>query len=172
MIAPIDPPYIVDGTEIFIQRPSNLATQKPSYSDYKSYTTVKYLVAIDTFTGVIVYISPGFSGNSSDRFTIQHSEILDELKPGLADKGYNARDLFAQKRRFLIIPSFLSDGRLTAQEGMQSRTIASARIRVENTGRSRVWKGTLLKWLKTKKKKWRSRMSESSMKLKYIIIIL
>ena len=32
----------------------------------------------------------------------------------------------------MTIPSFLSDGRLTAQEGMQSRTIASVRIRVEN----------------------------------------
>ena len=33
---------------------------------------------------------------------------------------------------FLTIPSFLSEGRLTAQEGLNSRTIASARIRVEN----------------------------------------
>ena len=144
-IGPTDPPYnllpnavaIIDGTEIFIQRPSNLATQKSSYSDYKSHTTVKYLVGIDTFTGVFVYVSPGFSGNSSDRFTVQQSGILDELKPGqriLADKGYiyNARDLFAQKRCFLMIPSFLSDGRLTAQEGLQSRTIARVRIRVEN----------------------------------------
>jgi len=55
---PINPPYnsnavaIIDGTEIFIQRPSNLATQKSSYSDYNSHTTVKYLVAIDTFTGI------------------------------------------------------------------------------------------------------------------------
>ena len=82
-----------------------------------------------------MYISPGFSGNSSDRFTIQHSGILDELKPGqriLADKGYNARDLFAQKRCFLTILSFLSESQLTAQEGLQSRTIASVRIRVEN----------------------------------------
>ena len=36
------------------------------------------------------------------------------------------------KRCFLTIPSFLSEGRLTAQEGMQSWTIASVRIRVEN----------------------------------------
>ena len=83
----------------------------------------------------LFFLSPGFSGNSSDRFTIQHSGILEELKPGqrsLADKGYNARDLFAQKRSFLTIPSFLSGGRLSAQEGMQSRLIASARIREEN----------------------------------------
>ena len=47
---------IIDGTEIFIQRPSNLETQKSSFSDYKSHTTVKYLVAIDTFTGVFTWI--------------------------------------------------------------------------------------------------------------------
>ena len=126
---------IIDGTEIFIQRPSNLATQKSSYSDYKSHTTAKYLVAIDTFTGVFVFVSAGFSGNSSDRFTIEHSGLLEELKPGqriLADKGYNARDLFAQKRCFLTIPSFLNEGTLGAQEARQSRSIASVRIRVEN----------------------------------------
>ena len=67
---------IIDGTEIFIQRPSNLATQKSSYSDYKSHTTVKFLVAIDTFTGVFIFVSGGFSGNSSDRFTIEHIGIL------------------------------------------------------------------------------------------------
>ena len=126
---------IIDGTEIFIQRPSNLATQKSSYSDYKSHTTVKYLVAIDTFTGVFVFVSAGFSGNSSDRFTSEHSGLLEELKPGqriLADKGYNARGLFAQKRCFLTIPSFLNGGTLAAQEARQSRSIASVRIRVEN----------------------------------------
>ena len=62
-----------------------------------------------------MYISPGFSGNSSDRLTVEHSGLLDELKPDqriLADKGYNAQDLFAQKQCFLTIPSFLSEGRL------------------------------------------------------------
>ena len=130
-IGPSEAPYdilpnsvaIIDGTEIFIQQPSNLATQKSSYSDYKSHTTVKYLVGIDTFTGVFVFASARFSGNSSDRFTIQHSDILHELKPGqriLADKGYNARDLFAPKQCFLTIPSFLSEGRLMAQEAGQA----------------------------------------------------
>ena len=37
---------IIDGTEIFIQQASNLATHKSSYSDYKSHTTVKYIVAL------------------------------------------------------------------------------------------------------------------------------
>lgn len=75
------------------------------YSDYKRHTIMKFLVAIDTFTGVFIFVSSGFSGNSSDRFTIiEHSGILDILKTGqriLADKGsYTARDLSAQKRCF------------------------------------------------------------------------
>jgi len=108
--------------------PGNLTTQKSSFRG--SQTTVKHLVALDTFYRSFVYISPGFSGNSSDRFSIQHSGILDELKPGqriLADKGYNAQDLLL-KRGVLTILSFLSEGRLTAQEGMQSQTTVNARI--------------------------------------------
>jgi len=62
IIGPTEPPYnllpnavgIIDGTEIFNQRPSNLATQKFSYSDYKIHTTIKYLVGIDTFTGAFL----------------------------------------------------------------------------------------------------------------------
>jgi len=50
----------------------------------------------------------------------------------LADKGYNARELFAKKRCFLTIPNFLSDGRLSTEDAMQSHTISSIRIRIEN----------------------------------------
>jgi len=128
-IGPTSPPYdvlpnsvgIIDGTEVFIQRTSNLETQKSSYSDYKSHTTVKYLVDIDTFTGVFTFVSPGFSGNCSDRLTVEHSGLLDVLQPGqriLADKGYTARDLFARKRCFLTIPSFLLNDCLSGQEAM------------------------------------------------------
>lgn len=53
-IGPKNPPYkflpnsvaIIDSTEIFIQHPSNLTTQKSSYSDYKSHNIVKYLLIL------------------------------------------------------------------------------------------------------------------------------
>ena len=79
--------------------------------------------------------SAGFSGNSSDHFTIEHSGILDVLKPGqqiLAVKGYTARDLFAQKRCFLTIPSFLSESKFSGKDALEFHAIASVRIRVEN----------------------------------------
>ena len=37
----------------------------------------KYLVCIDPFTGVFTFVSRGFSGNDSDRFTVEHSGFLD-----------------------------------------------------------------------------------------------
>ena len=86
----------------------------------------------------VCFVSKGFSGNSSDRFTIEQSGILDLLKPGqriLADKGCTARDLFTKK---ITIPSFLTKGRFSGQEATESRTIASMRIRVENA----------IRWLK------------------------
>ena len=53
---------IIYGPEIYIQCPSNLETQVI----LRSHTTVKFLVAIDTFAGVIIILS-GVYGNSSDR---------------------------------------------------------------------------------------------------------
>ena len=127
---------IIDGTEIFIERPSNLTKQKATWSDYKSHNTAKYLVCMDPFTGVFTFVSLGFSENASDRFTVEHSGFLDKLKPGqriLADRGFTARDLIARKQAFLTIPSFLCcTGKLSGEEAVQIRKIASVRIRVEN----------------------------------------
>ena len=116
-IGPVEPPYhhmpntlsISDGTELFIQRPSNLSTQKSSYSEYKSHTTVKFL-SIDPFTCVLNFMSTGFSGNSSERFVVENSGFLDVLKPtqrNQADRGFTARYLIARKSAFLTILSFL-----------------------------------------------------------------
>ena len=80
--------------------------------------------------------SPGFSGNASDRFTVEHSGFLDKLKPSqriLTDRGFTARDLLARKQAFLTIPSFLRlTGKVSEEEAVQMRKIASIRIRVEN----------------------------------------
>ena len=101
---------IIDGTELFIQRPSNLSTQKSSYSKYKRHTTIKFLVSIDPFTGVFNFVSSGFSGNYSDRFVVENCGFLDLLIPGqriMADRGFTARDLIARKNVFWTITSFL-----------------------------------------------------------------
>ena len=58
-----------------------------------------------------------------DRFTIEHSEMLEQGK-----EFYNAQDLFAQKKCFLTVPT---KGTFSAQDARQSQSNASVRIRVE-----------------------------------------
>ena len=82
-------------------------------------------------------MSTGFSGSYSDRFVVENSSFLDVLRPGqhiLADRGFKGRDLIARKSAFLTILSFLRRAsKLTGQQPMETRTVASVRIRVENT---------------------------------------
>ena len=93
-------------------------------------------MSTDPFTGVFNFVSTGFSGNFSDRFVVENSGFLEVLRPGqriLADRGFTARDLIAWKSAFLTIPSFLRGAsKLTGQQAMETRTVASVRIRVEN----------------------------------------
>jgi hypothetical protein len=114
------------------------ATQQSGYPEvinqwFKCYTTVKYLVSIDHFTGCFNFVSQGFSGNSSDRFITENSTFLDNVQPGqriIADRGFNAADLFAKKKAFLTITSFLrSASKWTGKQAMETRTIASIRNR-------------------------------------------
>ena len=82
------------------------------------------------------FVSACFSGNSSDRFVVENSGFLDLRRPGqriMADHGFTARDLIARRSAFLTIPTFLKGAsKLTGQQAMETRSIASVRIRVEN----------------------------------------
>ncbi|XP_062516382.1 uncharacterized protein LOC134191777 [Corticium candelabrum] len=125
----------MDCTQVFTERPYNLQSQKAMYSDYKSHTTIKYLGAVDIFTGAFVFLSGGQSGNASDRYMVETSGILDVLIPGqrvFADRGFKVYDLFAKNRAFLTIPSFMKGrAQLPANEALISRLMASGRIHVE-----------------------------------------
>ena len=60
---------------------------------------MKCLVAIDPFTRVFTFVSPGFSGNSIDGFVVESNSCLDLLQPGqqiLPDRGFTARGLITE----------------------------------------------------------------------------
>ncbi|KAL9978094.1 hypothetical protein ACROYT_G015575 [Oculina patagonica] len=82
---------IIDYTEIFTQKPSSLQANKKIYSNYKGYTTFKFLVGIDPH-GAIVYVSQAWGGRTSDKHITANSPGLttklnmgDEL---MADRGF------------------------------------------------------------------------------------
>lgn len=58
---------ILDCTEIKISKPSSLKTQSQAYSDYKSFNTIKGVVACDP-KGSVIFASMLFSGGISDIF--------------------------------------------------------------------------------------------------------
>ena len=75
---------ITDGSEIFIETPSDLHMQSSTWSQYKHHNTAKFLVAC-TPNGSICYISPVYVGSISDVEFTHVCGILTTLKdkPGI-----------------------------------------------------------------------------------------
>ena len=127
---------IIDGSEIFIEMPSDLHMQSSTWSQYKHHNTAKFLVAC-TPNGSISYISPVYVGSISDVDLTRHSGFLQTLadKPGvsiMADRGFTVKEMLKELNIELNIPPFLQ-GReqLPSKEVQKGRKISSLRIHVE-----------------------------------------
>jgi len=125
---------IVDCFEIFIERPSVLRALAQAWSNYKHHVTLKYLIGIST-TGVIIFISEGFGGRTSDKSACVLSGFLDQLQEGdvvLADKGFLIEKEVEEKGASLKLPCFVKNGgQLKPTEVEDSRQVANLRIHVE-----------------------------------------
>lgn len=73
---------IIDCTEIFIERPSDLMARAQVWSNYKHHSTVKFLIGI-TPQGTISYISPCAGGRMSDKEIVERSNLINYLLPGM-----------------------------------------------------------------------------------------
>ncbi|XP_069125298.1 uncharacterized protein [Argopecten irradians] len=127
---------IIDCTEIFIQRSSNLVNQNVTFSNYKHHNTFKFLVGI-TPSGVISFVSEGWGGRVSDRQITIHSGILNLLQENdsvMADKGFTIRDLLEEKKCHLNIPPFRGTAaQFSTEEVFETQEIAELRIHVERS---------------------------------------
>ena len=127
---------IIDGSEIFIQTPSDLHAQSSTWSQYKHHNTAKFLVAC-TPIGAISYISPVFVGSISDVELTRISGFLTTLedKPGIsimADRGFTIRDMLKELNIELNLPPFMEGKQqLHADQVQEGRKIACLRIHVE-----------------------------------------
>ena len=127
---------IIDGSEIFVETPSDLQMQISTWSQYKHHNTAKFLVAC-TPNGAISYVSPLFVGSISDVELTRVSGFLTKLedKPGMsimADRGFTIKDMLSCLSIGLNIPPFM-EGRqqLSSQDVENGRKISSPRIHVE-----------------------------------------
>ena len=127
---------IIDGSEVFIETPSDLHMQSSTWSQYKHHNTVKFLVAC-TPNGAICFISPVYVGSISDKELTCNSGFLTTLqdKPGIsimADRGFTIKDVLSKLNIGLNIPPFLEKRKQLPPEDIEvGRKIASLRIHVE-----------------------------------------
>ena len=65
---------IIDCSEIFIQRPTDLLARAQVWSNYKHHSTLKFLIGI-TPQGTVSYISSCVGGHMSDKEIVEHSSL-------------------------------------------------------------------------------------------------
>ena len=120
---------IIDCFEIFIERPSSSDAIAVTLSNYK-HNTSNYLISI-TPQGYISFISKGWVGLESERF----SKILEtNLLPNdlvLADRGFDIHDLVGMQAAEVKILAFTKGkSQMTAHEIESTRKLAHLRIHV------------------------------------------
>ena len=129
---------IIDGSEIFIETPSDLQLQSSTWSNYKHHNTCKFLV-VCTPNGAICYMFPLFVGSISDVELTRNSGFIQKIdgKEGIsimADCGFTDNEQLKAVGAKLNITPFL-DGKpqLSSEDVSKERSIASLRIHVERT---------------------------------------
>ena len=125
---------IIDATELFIEKPSDLSLQSVTWSNYKSHNTLKGLIGISPFGGV-TFCSELWAGSISDIELTRKSGLLDLLESGdnvMADKGFNIDELLRECGVTLNIPPFMKDGSLSEDDVVLTIHVERAIERIKN----------------------------------------
>lgn len=125
---------IIDCTEVFIQRPSNLDTRAKTYSNYKNHNTMKFLVGITPY-GAISFLSKCYGGRISDKELTAKSGFYNKLEYGdlvMADRGFLIEEELSVHGASLAIPPFTRGKKQLSQREVESaRRLSRSRIHVE-----------------------------------------
>lgn len=73
--------FIIDCTEIFIERPTSLTARAQTYSNYKNHNTLKFLIAC-TANGGVCFVSRAWPGRISDIELVRRSNFYDCIENG------------------------------------------------------------------------------------------
>ena len=126
---------IIDGSEIFIETPTDLYMQLSTRSSYKHHNTAKFLIAC-TSNGCVSFISPLYMVSISDVELTCVSGFLNCVRNKasisvMADRGFTIKDMLQEAGVKLNSPPFMEgQQRLPAKEVKEGST-AFVRIRVE-----------------------------------------
>jgi len=130
---------IMDCTELFTEKPSDLSERKHTFSNYKHHQTFKFLVVLSTHAQpCVVYVSRMYGGRASDKIiTSQSRDFLDYAKQMggkiMCDKGFAGNYKMTPLGIDLVMPTSKGCDRLqfTTKEVRTSADISTCRIHVE-----------------------------------------
>lgn len=138
---------IVDCTEVFIERPSDLLARAQVWSNYKHHSTLKFLIGI-TPQGTVSYVSPCAGGRMSDKEIVERSALIDYLLPGdvvIADRGFTCNDYAHMVLAEVKTPPFTKGKKQLEKVDVDwSRELSIVRIHVERVIGSLKQKYTIL----------------------------
>ena len=125
---------IIDCSEIFLQRPTNLDARAVTYSNYKHHNTMKFLIGITPY-GAVSFVSKCWGGRVSDNEITAKSGFYDKIEYSdlvLADRGFTIEEELAVRGASLAIPPFTKNKKqLSQQEVEKARQLSRVRIHVE-----------------------------------------
>ena len=125
---------IIDCTEVFIERPSDLLARAQVWSNYKHHSTMKFLIGI-TPQGTISYLSSCVGGRMSDKEIVERSNLIDYLLPGdvvIADRGFTCDDYAHMALAEVKTPPFTKGKKQLEKVDVDwSRELSIVRIHVE-----------------------------------------
>ena len=114
--------------EFSIKTPKSFSLQNTTWSSYKQYNTIKYLLMQCLMVCSTLYLK-GFSGHTSDKQVVICSGFLDLFMPGdkiLADKGFLIREevLFAGAE-LIMPPGKKGQSQMTSLQILKTKKIAN-----------------------------------------------
>lgn len=125
---------IIDCTEVFIERPSNLLARAQVWSNYKHHSTIQFLIGI-TPQGTIPYVSQCVGGRMSDKQIVETSNLINYLIPGdliLADRGFTCDEYARMSLAEVKTPPFTKGKKQLEKIDVDwSRELSLVRIHVE-----------------------------------------
>ena len=125
---------IIDCTELFIEKPSQVIQQSATWSEYKSHNTGKALLALSPIM-LPVFVSDVYPGSLSDEEIISQSGILALAHKGdrwLADKGFIVQHILDDFGVRIETPVKLEGKKqFTEEEDVHNRKNSQVRVHVE-----------------------------------------
>ena len=125
---------IIDCTELFIEKPSQVIQQSATWSEYKGHNTGKGLIGLSPLM-LPVFVSDIYPGSKSDEEILSDSGILSHAHQGdrwLADKGFLVQHVLDNFGVRVETPAKLEGKQqFSIEEDVHNRKNSQVRVHVE-----------------------------------------